>query len=70
MLGTEALEGGISIHEHVNGRLVEENVVECSMAIRLGYLEGSVSGLNGGAWCTRVFAVELQGCGGIESIKR
>lgn len=35
VLGMEVLEGGLGIHAHMNGRLVEGNVVQLSMGIRL-----------------------------------
>lgn len=70
VLGTELLQGGIGIQTQVNGRLFERNVVELSMAIRLGCLESGMSGLEGGEWCARTFAVQLQGGAGMKCIKR
>lgn len=70
MLGTKVLGGVIGVYAHVKGRLVEGNVVQLIMAIRLGCLEGSVSCLEGCELCTRVFAEALQGCAGAECIKR
>lgn len=59
------MEGFIGVYAHVNGRLVEGDVFQLSVAIRLGCLEVSVNGLEGGEWCTRVFAVALDGFAGM-----
>lgn len=54
----------------MNPRIIEENVVQVIMAIELGCLESSVSGLDVGEWCTRVFSMALQEGTGVKNIKK